>query len=81
MDEAAACGIAEAARGAHGVPPDFQLTGAQRRIIEIGAQAPDRPGKVRDCVAWLVRFAHEIAWIELGVDDQTGLVVRVRRSR
>jgi hypothetical protein len=36
---------------------------------------------VRDCVAWVVRFANDFGWRDLAIEDATGKVVRVERSK
>jgi hypothetical protein len=81
MDEAAARGAAEGARASAGVPADFQFESAQRRIIELGEADGASPTRVRDCVAWVVRFANDFGWRDLAIEDATGKVVRVERSK
>jgi hypothetical protein len=80
VDEATAGEIAEAARGAHDVPPRAARTGAERRIIEL-ADGRGPGARVRDVRVWAVRFQAGAAWCELAVDEVTAAVVRVQRSR
>jgi hypothetical protein len=77
MDEQTARRIAESAREAHEVPPDQVGKWAERRIIEI----PDDAARVRDARVWVVRFVRGPSWTELAVEEPTGDVVRVERSR
>ena len=81
MDEAAAIDIATAARAAHAVPSGHALRGTERRIIELEEEAPTGGRLVRDVRTWIVRFAGGMAWTELAVDESSGAVVRVERSR
>lgn len=87
MTEQQAAQIALQARPEFEVPQDFELTAAERRIIEIvenGQPVRDElpaPGPVRDTVAWVVTLGSDVLWAEFAVEDATGLVVRIRRSR
>jgi hypothetical protein len=81
MDEARATHIADSTRPDHGVPVTYALHGAQRRIIEVTEDASGAESRVRDVRVWIVRFQAGIAWAELAVDEATGNVVRVQRSR
>jgi len=81
MDEAAAKQIAGKARPGNAVPTGHALRGAERRIIEISDGAGGSGPLVRDVRAWIVRFAAGVAWVELAIDEATGNVVRVQRSR
>lgn len=80
MDEQTARGIAQASPEKPDLPPAYVLRGATRRIIELGEQ-PAVGARVRDVRVWVVRFQAGIAWCELAVDEATGQVVRVQRSR
>ena len=73
MDEATAKQIAGNARPAHDVPASYALRGAERRIIEITDGGSG--------IGALVRFQAGVAWAELAVDESTGTVARVQRSR
>lgn len=81
MDEAAARGAAEGARASAGVPGDYRFESAQRRIIELGEGDGATPSRVRDCLAWVVRYAGDLGWRDLAIEDATGKVVRVERSK
>lgn len=81
MDEQAARLAAESTRDPAGVPPDFTLETAERRIIELPEGPVERPSRVRDCLAWVVRFSGDFGWRELAIEDSTGRVVRVERSK
>ena len=81
MDDHAARAAAEAARGSAGVPDEYTFDSAEKRIIEIAQGPIDRPSPVRDCLAWVVRFTGDFGWRELAIEDATGQVVRVERSK
>ncbi len=72
---------AEAARAEHDVGPEWALDDLERRFIQLGGTARDEPATVRDLLAWVARFSRGIAWVDLALDDRTGAVVRVERSR
>lgn len=81
-----AVAAAQAASPRLGVPASYRPLSAERRIIEIVADAPLRdelpqPGPVMDRVAWVVRLGEGIAWAELAVDEADGNILRLRRSR
>jgi hypothetical protein len=77
MDEPTARRIAERERVRHEVPSGHALRGAERRIIELDVGQE----RVRDVLVWVVRFQAGIAWAELAVEDGSGDVVRVQKSR
>jgi hypothetical protein len=81
MDEDTAKQIADAARLAHDVPATYAFRSAERRIIELPDSTPGLATLVHDARVWIVRFQAGIAWAELAVDEATGTVVRVQRSR
>ena len=81
MDEATAIQIATAGRPAHVVPAPYALRGCEPRIIELCAGSGGAGTLVRDVRVWIVRFQGGVAWVELAVDDVTGTIVRVQRSR
>lgn len=81
MDESAARAMAESARGSNGVPPDYALDSIEKRIIEVAEGPIDRPSAIRDCLAWVVRFTGDFGWRELSIEDATGQVVRIERSK
>jgi hypothetical protein len=83
--EAAARDHAENGRAAAGVPADFSLESIRQRYIELLQERKTGAGEVQrlveDRLVWIARYAKDIAWWELAVDDQSGRVVRVQRSR
>lgn len=86
MNAQQAIAAAQVAAPRFGVPPGFQVSSAELRIVELVANAPvvdalPPEGPVVDRSAWVVTFSAEPLWAELTVDDQTGDVVRIRRSR
>jgi hypothetical protein len=81
MDETAARGAAEGAKAAAGVPADFVFESAQRRYIELAENGADVPSRVRDCLAWVVRYSNDFGFRDLAIEDATGQVVRVERSK
>jgi hypothetical protein len=81
MDEVGARRAAETARVSAGVPAEYVLESAERRIIEVAEGPIERPSRVRDCLAWVVRFSGDFGWRDLAIEDATGLVVRVERSK
>lgn len=77
---------AQAAAPAFAVPASYRPVAAELRIVELVQGAPLRdelppPGPVFDRIAWVVRLALGILWAELTIDDATGEVLRIRRSR
>jgi hypothetical protein len=77
---------AQSAAPLFGVPAQFRAVSAELRIIELVAGAPVQDalpsaGPVIDRQAWVVRLARGILWAELAIDDLTGDVLRLRRSR
>lgn len=77
---------AVAASGPLGVPSSFLPLWAKRLIVEIvpGQAVVDAlpgPGPVIDRISWLVHLGVDRVWAELVVDDETGRILRLRRSR
>ena len=81
MDENAARLAAASARASAGVPADFALESAEHRIIEVAEGPIERPSRVRDCLAWVVRFSGDFGWHDLAIEDATSRLVRVERSK
>lgn len=80
MTEAEAQAIAESQREAQKVPPEQQMVRVQPRYIELEVAPP--PGLlVRDALVHIVRFQAGPRFTELAVEQRTGTVVRVERSR
>ena len=72
---------AESARPEHEVPEAASVVSVEKRFIELAGSDPNTVAPVRDLLAWVVRFRSGIAWIDFAVDDATGEIVRVERSR
>jgi hypothetical protein len=72
---------ADEQKAAHQVPADWGAGPAEPRWIELAESARDVPSPVRDVRAWIVRYRTQLQWVDLAVDDATGQVVRVERSR
>ncbi len=81
MTEQEAMGRAEEGRAAAGIAAGWRILGAERRFILLAGEDREQPARVRDLLAWVVRFGGGLSWAELAVDDRTGAVVRVERSR
>jgi hypothetical protein len=81
MTEEDAKGRAEQSRAAHRVPMDWDLVQAELRYIQLGAEKREEPAQVRDLPAWVIHFTDGLTWAELALEDATGQVVRVERSR
>ncbi|MFL5349713.1 MAG: hypothetical protein ACJ8AT_33365 [Hyalangium sp.] len=82
MNQEQAVAAAEAAREEKEVPPGAAVADVEQCFIELGDPDPEKPSPVRDVRAWLVRYHFQGGrWVELAVDDKTGQIVRVRRSR
>jgi len=81
MTETEARARAEAARAEHAVPREWHASQVEQRFIQLGSEDPAEPAPVRDLLAWIVRFAGALSWIDLALDDRSGDVVRVERSR
>lgn len=75
--------IAEGARRRHSVPDQAEVASVDRLYIETAQTGPEAPSPVRDVLVWAVNFGFDdgARWVELAVDDRTGEIVRVRRSR
>ncbi|HKS16815.1 MAG TPA: hypothetical protein VJU16_05845, partial [Planctomycetota bacterium] len=69
MDEKAARGAAEGAKAGAGVPADFKIESAERRFIELAEKGPEAPSRVRDCLAWVVRFSNDFGFRDLAIED------------
>jgi hypothetical protein len=81
VTEAEAQRRAEAARTQAGVALSWRALSAERRWIALAGPDPAEPAPVRDLLAWVVRFGDDLSWAELALDDRTGALVRVERSR
>lgn len=81
MTEQEARGKAHEARGQLALTSEWQISGAEKRLIELPEGFPEQPTRVRDCLAWIVRFINGPFWVDLAIDDASGDVVRVERSR
>ena len=81
MEEPTARRAAEEARTSSKVPADYLLESAQRKIIELAERGSETPSRVRDCLAWVVRFTGDFGWCDLAIEEATGRVVRVERSK
>jgi hypothetical protein len=86
MNAEQAVAAAQAAAPGFGIPPNYGVRSAELRIVEVVADAPvvdalPPPGPVMDRRAWVVNFGVDILWAELAIDDLTGQVLRLRRSR
>lgn len=81
MTEQEARRRADAGRAAAGIDPGWRMVHAARRFVLLAAEDRERPAPVRDALAWVVRFGGGLSWAELALDDATGTVVRVERSR
>lgn len=81
MDQNSAVQIAQQNREQFNVAPNFSVTAAERRVIEITQGPNTAPGPVRDVLVWVVRFAFKSFWVELAVDDARGVIVRREQSR
>ena len=74
-------------RGRFDVAAGFQAEAAEKRIIELVAPVHPvrdempKPGKTRDVVAWIVTLGFGPAKAWFAVEDTTGEIVRVRKSR
>lgn len=79
MEQAEAERLAEGAAPEFKVPPDYAVASTDRRFIEV--PSPGAGDGLRDALAWVVRFAKPGWWIDLSVEDATGRIVRVERSR
>lgn len=64
-----------------GVSPTAKFGSIEQMWIELPVGDAEKPGPVRDVLAWLVRYVTDEGWTELAVNDSDGLVVRVTHSR
>lgn len=81
MTESEALRSAEAARGAHQVSASWSTLFAERRYITLAGPDREQAAPVRDVLAWVVRFGDDLSWVDLALDDRSGAVLRVERSR
>lgn len=81
MTEAEAIRQAEGARGRYQIAPSWTAISTERRFIALAGPDREQPAPVRDVLAWVVRFGDELSWAELALDDRTGAILRVERSR
>jgi hypothetical protein len=81
MTEQEARRRAEEQKTAYQVPNDWVARQAELRFIELLEASPGEPGPVKDLRAWIIRYRTQIQWVDLAIDDGTGQVVRVERSR
>lgn len=88
MKRADAIARAEERRPDYEIPKDWAMLKVDRRIIELVEGETQKvvdqlpaPGAPYDLVAWLISFGEGPSYVELAVDDHTGRIVRVRRSR
>lgn len=72
---------AEEQKRAYHVPAVWEAGQPELRWIELTDAGDRKAAPARDLRAWVVRFGDELQWIELAIDDGTGGVVRVERSR
>jgi hypothetical protein len=72
---------AEAARAKYDIPAEGRLTEVDKCYIELAGDDPSQPAPVRDILVWRARFRIRNGWRELSVEDATGKIVRVRKSR
>jgi hypothetical protein len=73
--------IANRVRSAHHVPPDSAVGDVSQRFIELPQSPRDQPLLLADILVWVVRFVKDATWVELAIADDTGGVVRARRSQ
>jgi len=72
---------AEDARARHEIAPGWEVLSVERRFILLAGEDREEPAPARDLLAWVVRFGDDLSWAELAMDDRSGAVVRVERSR
>lgn len=75
--------VAERERSRSGVPREAQLRQIEQRFIELAGPDRELPAPVRDLLVWAATFEFKegARWVELAIDDRTGEVVRIERSR
>jgi hypothetical protein len=81
MTEQEARRSAEEQKAAYQVPLEWGAGPADLRWIELSETSPGEPAPVKDLRAWVIRFRTQIQWADLAIDDASGKVVRVERSR
>lgn len=69
------------------LPMDFVELNSERRIIQlVNPHLPVKDelptaGPSIDVIAWIVTLGHDVFNAELAVEEKTGKVVRIRKSR
>jgi len=87
MTEQEARAAADAARRRFSISLGLKAASAERRWIELTHGDPNRPSDtpapVRDALVWIVHYPRDgrSGSVELAIEDSTGQVVRVERSR
>ncbi|MDD2735383.1 MAG: hypothetical protein PHF56_15705 [Desulfuromonadaceae bacterium] len=85
MTQNEAVSVAKATGANLGVPKEFELSTAEKRIIElVSGSTPlqdDAVGPVFDRIAWLVTFTEGHSWVEISIDDENQRMIRFRKSR
>jgi hypothetical protein len=80
MTEERAVALVLARREELEIEPEMRLDGAERAIVEYLAD-PDQPGTPEDRVAWIVSLGCEWGFVGVHVDDRSGEILTVERSR
>ncbi len=81
MTEQEARRLAEGQRAPARIDAGWRVTAAERRFILLAGEDREQPGPVRDALVWIVRFGGGLSWAELALDDRSGALLRVERSR
>lgn len=81
MTEQEARRLAEGQRAAAHVDAGWRVVASERRFILLAGEDREQPAPVRDTLVWIVRFGGGLSWAELALDDRSGALLRVERSR
>lgn len=73
--------IANQARAEYKIPDAATIAFVEERYIELTGVDEETAQLVRDALVWVVRFRAGSAWTDLAVEQKTGAIVRVERSR
>ncbi|MBV1880544.1 MAG: hypothetical protein KUG82_02880 [Pseudomonadales bacterium] len=82
MDKIEAISIAEKGKVDDSNEKYTLLGKVEQRYIEVTESLdPEKPGRVRDVLAWIVEFKHGNMWVQYAVDSANSNIVRRHKSR
>jgi pantothenate kinase type III len=80
MNEQEAIQVAEQNREMLQIDPEMAFESAEKAILEY-KENPEESGPTTDRIAWLITFSNPWGFVVVNVDDRTGKVLSVEKSR